>query len=124
MASVDLQRLRHMLLTTGAGGGHHQLASAAAMPESGPCYGAAVPSQRQHQPYADHFTLPPPPTTSPAAEQYLEFLPMASADLAKKGGSPDGAQEMITKKRRRDEQSSVLGAADVLATHAQQQTIN
>ena len=49
---------------------------------------------------------------------------MAAADLAKKGVSPDGAQEMITKKRRRDEQSSMLGAADVLAAHVQQQTID
>ncbi|XP_020164375.1 E3 ubiquitin-protein ligase BOI [Aegilops tauschii subsp. strangulata] len=122
--AVDLQRLRHMLLTTGAGAGHHQLASAAAIPESGPCYGAAVPSQRQHQPYGDHFMLPPPPTTSPAAEQYSEFLAIAATDLAKKDVSPDGAQEMITKKRRRDEQSSMLGAADVLAAHVQQQTID
>ncbi|VAI91507.1 unnamed protein product [Triticum turgidum subsp. durum] len=123
MASVDLQRLRHMLLTTGAGGGHHQLASAASMPASGPCYVAAAPSQRGHQPYADLFTLPlpRPPRTSAAAEQYSEFLAMAAADLAKKGVSHDGAQEMITKKRRRDEQSSMLGAADVLAAHAQQQ---
>lgn len=124
MASVDLQRLRHMLLTTGVGGGHHQLASATAMPASGPCYGAAVPSQRGHQPYADLFTPPPPTTTtSSAAKQYSEFLAMAAADLAKKGVSPDGAQEMSTNKRRRDERSSVLGAADVLAAHAQQEAI-
>ncbi|KAF7097752.1 hypothetical protein CFC21_099540 [Triticum aestivum] len=122
MASVDLQRLRHMLLTTGAGAGHHQLASAAAMPASGPCYGAAMACQ-PGQPYADLFTLPPPPTSS-VADQYSEFLAMAGADLVKKGVSPDGAQEMITKMRRRDEQSSMLGAVDVLAAHAQQQTID
>ncbi|KAI4970556.1 hypothetical protein ZWY2020_001470 [Hordeum vulgare] len=118
--AVDLQRLRHMLLTTGDGAGHHQLASAAAaMPASGPCYGAAVPSQMGHQPYAGLFTPP-----AAAAEQYSEFLAMAAADLAKKGVSLDGAQEMITKKRRRDEQSLMLGAADVLAAHARQQTVD
>ncbi|KAF7103565.1 hypothetical protein CFC21_104546 [Triticum aestivum] len=119
--AVDLQRLRHKLLTTG---GHHQLASAAAMPASGPCYGAAVPSQRGHQPYADLFTLPPPPPMSSSAPyQCSEFLAMAAADLAKKGVSPAGAQEMITNKRKRDERSSVLGAADVLPAHAQQEAI-
>ncbi|XP_020164374.1 BOI-related E3 ubiquitin-protein ligase 1-like [Aegilops tauschii subsp. strangulata] len=117
MASVDLQRLRHMLLTTGAAaaGGHHQLASAAAMPASEPCYGSAASCERGHQPYADIFTLPPPPTMTPAPCQCSEFLAMAAADLAKKGGSPDGVQEMITKKRRRN---------DVLAAHAQQQTMD
>ncbi|KAF7103564.1 hypothetical protein CFC21_104545 [Triticum aestivum] len=124
MASVDLQRLRHMLLTTGAGAGHHQLPYAAAMPASGPCYGAALPSQRGHQSYADLFTLPPPPPPmTPAPYQCSEFL-AAAADLAKKGGIPDGVQEMITKKRRRDERSSMLSAADVLADHAQQQTMD
>ncbi|XP_044353915.1 probable BOI-related E3 ubiquitin-protein ligase 3 [Triticum aestivum] len=104
--AVDLQRLRHMLLTTG--GGHHQLAnrpraSAAAMPASGPCY-------------ADLFT----PTSASAADQYSERLALAAADLARKG---DGAPEMTTgnKRRRVDERSSVLG--DVLAAHAQQQTV-
>ncbi|KAM3213594.1 hypothetical protein ACQJBY_066162 [Aegilops geniculata] len=115
-----------MVLTIG--GGHHQLANregasvaAMPMPASGPCYSAAVPSQPGHQPYAGLFTPPPTTTTSAAAEQYSEFLAMAAADLAKQGVSPDGAQGMITKKRRRDEQSSMLGAADVLAAHAQQQ---
>ncbi|KAF7032606.1 hypothetical protein CFC21_043764 [Triticum aestivum] len=88
-----------MLLTTG--GGHHQHAnrpgaSAAAMPAtaSGPCYGAA--------------------------DQYSELLALPAVDLARKGG---GAQEMTTgnKRRRVDERSSVLG--DVLAAHAQQQTV-
>ena len=116
--AVDLQRLRHMLLATG--GGHHQLAnrpgaSAAAMPASGPCYGAAVTGQ----PYADLFT--PPPTMS-AADQYSELLALAAVDLARKG---DGAQEMTSgnKRRRVDEgaSSSVLG--QVLAAHAQQQAV-
>ena len=118
--AVDLQRLRHMLLTTG--GGHHQHAnrpgaSAAAMPAtaSGPCYGAAVTGQ----PYADLFT--PPPTMS-AADQYSELLALAAVDLARKG---DGAQEMTSgnKRRRVDEgaSSSVLG--EVLAAHAQQQAV-
>ncbi|VAH68361.1 unnamed protein product [Triticum turgidum subsp. durum] len=106
--AVDLQRLRHMLLATG--GGHHQLAnrpgaSAAAMPAtaSGPCYGAAA-----------LFT---PPL---AADQHSELLALAAVDLARKG---DGAQEMTTgnKRRRVDERSSVPG--DVLAAHAQQQTV-
>lgn len=117
--AVDLQRLRHMLLATG--GGHHQLAnragaSAAAMPASGPCYGATAPSQQFGcQPYADIFT--PPPTS--AANQYSELLALAAVDLERKG---DGAQEMTNNKRRRvDERSSVLG--DVLAAHAQQQTV-
>ncbi|KAM3193308.1 hypothetical protein ACQJBY_070104 [Aegilops geniculata] len=122
--AVDLQRLRHMLLTTGDGGGHHQVSSAALMPTSGPCYGAAVSCERGHQPYADLFTLPPPTTMTSAPYQCSEFLAMDAADLAKKGGNPDGVQEMITKKRRRDERSSMLSAADVLAAQAQQQTID
>uniref|UniRef100_A0A453GFN6 Uncharacterized protein n=1 Tax=Aegilops tauschii subsp. strangulata TaxID=200361 RepID=A0A453GFN6_AEGTS len=104
--AVDLQRLRHMLLTTG--GGHHQLAnrpgaSAAAMPASEPGYGAAA-----------LFT----PTS--AADHYSERLALAAVDPARKG---DGAQEMTAgnKRRRVDERSSVLG--DVLAAHAQQQTV-
>ncbi|KAM3354016.1 hypothetical protein ACQJBY_024932 [Aegilops geniculata] len=104
--AVDLQRLRHMLLTTG--GGHHQLAnrpgaSAAAMPASGPCYGAAALI-----------------TLTSAADHYSERLALAAVDLARKG---DGAQEMTTgnKRRRVDERPSVLG--DVLAVHAQQQTV-
>ncbi|KAF7097750.1 hypothetical protein CFC21_099538 [Triticum aestivum] len=125
MASVDLQRLRHMLLTTGAGGGHHQLASAATIPASGPCYGAALPSQRDHHMCADLFSLPPATmTTTSATEQYSEFLAMAAANLAKKGVRPDGGQEMSTNKRKRDGRSSMLAAADVLAAHVQQQTID
>ncbi|KAI4970554.1 hypothetical protein ZWY2020_001468 [Hordeum vulgare] len=122
--AVDLQRLRHMLLTTGAGAGDHQRASAAAMPASGPCYGAAVPTQRGHQPCVDLFTPPPPTTTTSAADQCSEFLPMNAVGLAKKGVRPDAAQEISTNKRNRDERSPVLGAADVLAAHVQQQTID
>jgi hypothetical protein len=119
--AVDLQRLRHMLLATG--GGHHQLAnrpgaSAAAMPASGPCYGAVAPGQQLGcQPYADLFA-PTPPTS--AADQYSELLALAAVDLARKG---DGAQEMTTgnKRRRVDEGAAVLG--EVLAAHAQQQAV-
>ncbi|KAI4998710.1 hypothetical protein ZWY2020_054052 [Hordeum vulgare] len=115
--AVDLQRLRHMLLATGAG--HHQLASAAPIP----CYGAAVPSQPFGcQPCAD-VCAPPPTTTTSAADQYSELLALAAADLARKG---DGAAQEMTSgnKRRRvvDERpSSALG--DVLAAHAQQQAV-
>ncbi|KAM3310333.1 hypothetical protein ACQJBY_031179 [Aegilops geniculata] len=119
--AVDLQRLRHMLLATG--GGHHQLANrpgasaAAAMPASGPCYGAAVTGQQLGcQPYAEIFT----PTS--AADQYSELLALAAADLARKG---DGAQEMTSgnKRRRVDEGSSSSVLGEVLAAHAQQQAV-
>ncbi|XP_020153451.1 probable BOI-related E3 ubiquitin-protein ligase 3 [Aegilops tauschii subsp. strangulata] len=112
--AVDLQRLRHMLLANRPG------ASAAAMPASGPCYGAAVTGQQLGcQPYADIFT--PPPTMS-AADQYSELLALAAADLARKG---DGAQEMTSgnKRRRVDEGASSAVLGEVLAAHAQQQAV-
>ncbi|KAE8792732.1 hypothetical protein D1007_32693 [Hordeum vulgare] len=93
--AVDAQRLHHMILGTG----HHQTAaahglaagaSAATMPTSNePLYGSAVPSQQGYHSY-NGLVASPSPTLG------VRF---------------DGAQEMTTNKRKRDEQSSTLGAA-------------
>ncbi|KAE8783631.1 hypothetical protein D1007_42936 [Hordeum vulgare] len=72
------------------------------------------------QPCADIFA--PSTTATSAAGQYSELLALAAADLARKG---DGAaQEMASGNKRRrvdDERPSMLD--DVLAAHAQQQTV-
>ncbi|KAI4979382.1 hypothetical protein ZWY2020_016135 [Hordeum vulgare] len=85
--------------------GHHQPAAAqgftagasvVAMPMSGHCYGAAVPSQQGHTSYMGL-------TTSSVSSVALKI---------------DDGQERSTNKRKRDQQSSVLSVAEV-----QQQSI-
>lgn len=135
--AVDAQ---HLLFATG----QHQPPSAAlgragaAMPMMGgaaapafsPCYGGvAVGSHQQQQAYLSSSSSPymglvPAPAPQQASaggqqDQYTEFLALAAADLAKRGVSLHGAQEMVAGyKRKRDDQSS---PASVLAAHAQQQ---
>jgi hypothetical protein len=53
----------------------------------------------------------------------LQASAQDAVDLVKRGIRLDGSQEMIAcgYKRKRNEQSPVLGVANVLAAHAQQQ---
>ncbi|XBI44481.1 hypothetical protein VPH35_109107 [Triticum aestivum] len=101
---VDAKSLHQIILDTG----HHQPvvdqglaagASAAAMPMSGPCNGTVVPSLPSQQGYQSYMGLaasPPPPL----------------------GLRLNDAHEMATNKRKHDQQSSMLGAAQ-----AQQQPV-
>lgn len=106
--------------------------AAAAAAAFSPCYGAAVGSHQLQQqgygylPSSSYMGLvPAPPPQAPAGgqqDQYAEFLALAAVDLAKRGVRLDGSQPMIAGyKRKREEQSTVPGAASVLAAHAQQQ---
>ncbi|XBI44480.1 hypothetical protein VPH35_109106 [Triticum aestivum] len=104
---VDAKSLHQIILDTG----HHQpiadqgfaaSASAAAMPTSGPCNGTAVPSLPSQQGYQSYMDL---------ASSPLPLPPPLGLKL-------NGAHEMATNKWKRDQQSSMLGAAQ-----AQQQLV-